>query len=288
MTAPCQGPDPAPRAPGWAVPAGACDCHAHIFAPTDEAPLVPERAYTPPPAPLAHYRAMLDVIGVERAVIVQPSIYGTDNSVTLEAVAAFGPAARAVAVVDAAIGAAELRSLDDAGVRGIRLNLLFAGGLALDAAETLAAKIAPLGWHLQFLIDLSALPEVASRLGALPVELVFDHMGHLSVDHGLDHAGVRALIAMLEGGRAWVKLSGAYRVTVSGPPYDDVAPLARRLIAANPERCVWGTDWPHPAHEGPMPNDGDLIDGIAEWTADEAQRRAILVDNPARLYGFAS
>jgi predicted TIM-barrel fold metal-dependent hydrolase len=268
------------------APAGACDCHAHVFAPLELAPMVPERGYTPPPASLEDFRAMHRVLGIERAVIVQPSVYGTDNRVTLEAIAGYGPQCRGVAVVDPAIGAEELAAMHRAGIRGVRFNLSFAGGLGLESLETIAAMIAPFGWHLQLLLDARELPELSPRLARLPVALVVDHMGHMRVDHGLDHAGIRALLDLVGSGRAWVKLSGQYRITVAGPPYADVAPLARALIAANPERAVWGTDWPHPAHEGPMPNDGDLLDGLLEWAPDEALRRAILADNPARLYGF--
>jgi predicted TIM-barrel fold metal-dependent hydrolase len=245
--------------------------------------MVAERGYTPPPARVQDFRAMHRVLGIERAVIVQPSVYGTDNRVTLDAIAAYGPECRGVAVVDPEIGAGDLVALHRAGIRGVRLNLSF-GGLGLDSLEAIAARIAPFGWHVQLLLDGRDLPDIAARLRALPVAVVVDHMGHMSVAHGLDHPGFRALLDLVGSG-AWVKLSGAYRVTAAGPPYADVAPLARALIAANPERAVWGTDWPHPAHDGPMPNDGDLLDGLLDWAPDEALRM-ILADNPARLYGF--
>ena len=286
MTAPCQGPDPHTRQPRLEVPAGACDCHAHVFAPLSEAAMVAARAYTPPPAPLEAYRHMLSILGIQRAVIVQPSVYGTDNRVTMAAVRAYGRDCRAVVVVDPGIVEAELKAMDAAGARGVRLNLQYAGGVGLDAAAALARRIAPLGWHLQLLLDARDLPDLLPAIRALPVEVVVDHMGHMSAAHGIDHPGFRALLEALAGGRCWVKLSGNYRITAAGAPYDDAIPFARALVAANPERCVWGTDWPHPALEAPMPNDADLLDALAAQVPDEAARARILVDNPARLYRF--
>ena len=229
---------------------------------------------------------MLDTLGLERAVIVQPSIYGTDNRVTEQAVRALGPRGRGVAVVDPGIGSRKLAVLHDAGFRGVRFNLLYAGGLAIDAVETVAAKIAPLGWHLQFLFDVRDLPDVASRLRALPTEIVFDHMGHMSVARGGAHPGFRALLSLLADGACWVKLSGAYRITETGAPFADTTPFARALLAANPEQLVWGTDWPHPGLKSDMPDDGDLLDLLDGSLPDAATRKAVLADNPARLYGF--
>jgi predicted TIM-barrel fold metal-dependent hydrolase len=259
-----------------------------VFAPLAESPMVADRGYTPPPAPLKEYRHMLDVLQLSRAVIVQPSVYGTDNSVTVDAVNALGATARGIAVVDETVSEGELERLHGAGIRGIRLNPKFGGGVGLGAMEALAARIADLGWHIQLLIDARELPDVADRLRALPVAIVIDHMGYMSVGHGLDDPGFRTLLDLVGDGRCWVKLSGAYRTTVAGPPYEDVGSFALALIEAGPSRMVWGTDWPHPAHDGPMPNDGDLLDLLGLWAPDEALRHAILVDNPAALYGFDS
>lgn len=282
----CPGPDPAPRVPRLRAPAGTTDCHFHIFGPLDRFPYQAERSFTPPEATVESYRKVLDTVGIERCVIVQPSVYGTDNACTLAAMAELGPRCRGVAVVDETVTAAEVAAMDSAGVRGVRFNLMFKGGATIGALETVAALIAEHGWHIQLLIAGDSLAEHADRLRRLPVDLVVDHMGHIPADECESHPGFAVLLGLLADGKAWVKLSGAYRVTVAGPPYDDVEPVARRLIAVAPERVVWGTDWPHPAHYGPMPNDGDLLDLAGRWCDDEAGLRALLTENAARLYGF--
>ena len=283
----CAGPDPEPRKPGFAVPAGACDSHAHIFAPARVYPYVAERAYTPAEASLEDYQGMLAALGVERAVLVQPSVYGTDNRAMLEALESGGRRFRGVAVCDEDIAESEIAHLHAAGVRGLRVNLLYSRSATLAALAGLAQRIAPFGWHLQILVDVSKTPDLAEILAPLSVAVVVDHMGHLPAAKGAGDPGFQALLALVRGGRSWVKLSGAYRLSSQRtPPYADVAPLARALIAAAPERMLWASDWPHPAIAMPMPNDGDLLDLLAEWAPDEATRRKILVDNPAALYGF--
>ncbi|MEM7426241.1 MAG: amidohydrolase family protein [Pseudomonadota bacterium] len=286
MTTPCLGPDPHPRPPGFAMPKGACDCHAHVIGPPDKYDYVPERSYTPPDALLEDYRKLHNVLGIDRAVIVQPSVHGTDNQVTLDAIAGYGPDARGIAVVDADVTGAELERLHRGGMRGLRLNMLFGGGVGLHALEPLADKIAPLGWHLQLLLDARDLEELGPRIRKLPVPVVVDHMGHMHVSHGMDHPGFQTLLALVRDGIAWIKLSGNYRISSKMPEYRDAIPFAQALIEAAPEHMVWGTDWPHPALTDHMPNDGDLLDALATYAPDEATRNAILVDNPARLYGF--
>jgi predicted TIM-barrel fold metal-dependent hydrolase len=249
-------------------------------------PLKKERSYTPPTAPLPAYRHLLDSLGLERGVLVQPSVFGTDNRCLLDALEGSPDKLRGVAVVDADISDAELDQLSAAGVVGLRLNVLFRGGVSLDQIEALAQRIAPRGWHLQFLLDARDLPDLAPRLHRLPVDIVIDHMGHMPVSSGVNHPGFRGLLKLVESGRCWVKLSGANRISVNGPPYNDTTPFAHALIAANPERMVWGSDWPHVAIEGYMANDGDLLSLLADWAPDEATRRLILRDNPARLYRF--
>jgi predicted TIM-barrel fold metal-dependent hydrolase len=283
------GPDPSPTPPGFVPPPGACDCHAHVFGPQDRYPYVAGRTYTPPDCPLPAYRRMLDTLGLARCVLVQPSVYGADNRLMMACLDELGAAARGVAVMSPRATDAELEALHARGVRGLRLNLIYSGGgVGLGDAEALAARIAPLGWHLQFLVDVSATPDLRRRLARLPVPCVIDHMGHLPAAKGVRDAGFRDLLDALAEGRTWVKLSGAYRMTaLADPPYDDVRPMAEALIAANPDRLVWGSDWPHPALHVPMPNDGTLLDLLAAWAPDALLRRRILVDNPARLYGFA-
>ncbi|MBL28906.1 MAG: GntR family transcriptional regulator [Rhodospirillaceae bacterium] len=287
MTKPCQGPEAALR-PQLVAPAGACDCHAHVLGPLDAYPYQDDRAYTAPPALYEDYRAMLDTIGIDRAVIVQPSVYGTDNRCTLQAIARDPARMRGVAVFGDDITDAELQAMHDGGIRGVRFNLLFVGGVGLDSLEVIAARIARFGWHIQLLIDYRTLPDLADRLAGLPVDIVVDHMGHMPVEEGVGNPGFQALLRLMSEGKSWVKVSGNYRVSKAAPAYADAIPFAQALLAANPDRCVWGSDWPHvgiwPGE--PMPNDADLLDALLDYAPDEALRRRILVDNPARLYGF--
>ncbi len=283
----CQGPHPNPGRPRLKAPPGAVDTHFHVFGPTTRYPYTPARSYTPPEAPLSRYRDLLDRLGIDRAVIVHPSVHGTDNRVTLDALDASRDWMRGVAVVDETVSEAELREMHEHGVRGLRINVLFKGGVGFDAARRLADKIKDLGWHLQFLIDISATPEFARELAALPVDSVVDHMGHMSTAKGVDHPAFQNLLALVREGRTWVKLSGAYRMTQERePPYGDVAPFAQALVAANPDRMLWATDWPHPAVTIPMPDDAALLNMLGDWAPEAAMQRRILVDNPARLYGF--
>ena len=288
MTRPCPGARAATSRPSWRAPPGATDCHCHVFGPYDRYPLSPGRSYTPPEASVAQYLGMLDTIGLSRTVIVQPSVYGTDNAVTLDAVGEIGLGrARAVVVVDEACGEAELSAMAERGARGVRFNAVSGNGAPLAQLERLAERIAPLGWHVQLYAAADLMPELEPVLRRLPVPLVVDHMaGVKAAAGGVEHPGFRALLRLVENG-AWAKLSG-YRSS-AGPPYDDVAPMARALLSAAPDRCVWGTDWPHPSLHDPseVPDDGELLDALGRWAPDGAARRAVLADNPARLYGFA-
>lgn len=285
----CQAADPAPRPPRFAVPEGATDCHFHVFGPADRFPYTANRTYTPPDHPAEAYRRLIDTLGIRRCVTIHPSVYGTDNAITewllAEAAGWDGVEMRGIAVLGAGVADDTLGRLDRLGVRGVRYNLLYKGGPPAEEIRTMAARIAPMGWHIQFLVDVSAFD--LSTYGDLPVEIVVDHMGHMDPAKGTAEPGFATLLTLLRAGRTWVKLSGAYRSTRrEAPPFDDVVPIAKALAEAAPDRCVWGTDWPHPFVHIPMPNDGDLMDELAVWVPDEAARKAILVDNPARLYGF--
>ena len=282
----CAAPNPDPGSPKVAVPPNACDCHAHIFGPVEQYPLIPGRTYTPPPASIQAYQRMLSALGLDRAVIVQPSVYGTDNRCTYDAVAASDRKWRGIAVVGPSTNTHELRRLHDEGFRGVRINLLFKGGLAMEILEQVARLIAPLGWHLQLLIDGRDLPELAPRLRRLPVHFVIDHMGHMPAKLGLAHPGFTALFALVREGNCWVKLSGAYRISAQPYPYEDVAPIAKALVEAAPERMVWGSDWPHPSFQGAMPVDATLLDLLASWVPESGTRQRILTTNPAELYDF--
>ncbi|MGD1878561.1 MAG: amidohydrolase family protein [Kiloniellaceae bacterium] len=289
MPKPIPGPDPRPRKPRLKAPPKACDCHNHIFGPSDRYPYKAARQYTPPDAPLEDFLAMLGVLGIERAVIVQPSIYGSDNRCTEDAVTAMRGRARGIATVDPGIPQEELTRLDRAGFRGVRFNLIHTGGSTpLDELEALAEKIAPLDWHVQIYLRGRLLPAIESRLRQLPVEVVIDHMGHMEAAEGLNQPGVASLLRLLEGGRTWVKLC-PYRYDHSGYPFNGAKALAQKLAGTRPDRVVWGTDWPHPdIPGGQMPNDGDLLDALGDWFDDDALIRRILVDNPNALYRFDS
>lgn len=279
MTPDCAPAKPRPTPPRHRAPAGSCDCHFHVFGPYDRFPLDAGRPYTPPEASVEHYADTAAVLGLERRVIVTASVSGTDNAVTMDAVGRLGRArSRAIVVVD---DASDLEALAAGGAVGVRFNAVSGNGASLDALEALARRIAPLGWHVQ--VFTHDLPALADRLAALPVPVVLDHMGGAQAAEGPDGPAMRALLRLLEGGNAWVKLSG-YR---SAPaPYAGVDALAKRLLAAAPERCVWGTDWPHTGFrtETEMLDDGTLLDWMHEWTGGAWER--VLVDNPARLYGF--
>ncbi len=282
----CQGPDPQPRAPHFRVPSRACDCHAHVIGSPDHYPFTPARSYTPPPAPEAAYLAMHRALGIERGVLVQVSVHGTDNRLLVETLRRHPERLRGIAVVAPDVSEAELDVLDAGGVRGLRCNELFGGGIGLDAMESLARRITRRGWHLQLLIDGRRLPSIAGRLARLPVPFVIDHMGYIPTANGLNDPGFQELCKLLKEADCWVKISGANRISAEPIPYRDTIPFAHALVAAQPERVVWGSDWPHVAINGPMANDGVLLDLLAEWVPDEATRNRILVDNPMVLYGF--
>jgi predicted TIM-barrel fold metal-dependent hydrolase len=283
----CPGPDPDPGPPTrFKVPAGAVDCHAHIIGLPPRHPLVEERSYTAPEAPPSAYLAMLAATGMTHGVVVQPSVHGTDNSLIAETLRAQKGKLRGIAVVAPDVSERELESLNQAGYRGCRLNVLFGGGIGLHAIDTLARKVAPFGWHLQFLIDVREIAPIAKKLEKLPVPWVVDHMGYVPAREGVNNPGFRTLVSLLRDTDGWVKISGAFRLTGEGPPYRDTIPFAHALLAARPDRLVWGSDWPHVAIKPPIPKIGELLDLLADWVPDAEQRRRVLVDNAHSLYGF--
>ena len=281
------GADPHPRKPRITLPPGSCDCHAHVFGPQAKFPYIEKAKYIPPDATTAQYIHMLRTLGLERAVLVQPSVYGTDNSAMVDAMQSGLFSFRGVAVVDPAVSDAELDRLHAVGVRGVRMNLFSVGGgnAMLDQARALAARLGPRGWHMQFYAEVEKTPELESFLEDLPVDFVLDHFGHVHAGDGVQGAGFQTLLRLAGNPRCWFKVMGPYRVSERGPDYADVTPLARALVAAAPDRVVWGTDWPHPNIRN-MPNDGDLADMLGDWVPDEGVRRKMLVDNPVRLYRF--
>lgn len=288
QAASCPPPDPAPRRPRQRLPKGATDCHAHVIGPARRYPFVANRSYTPPDALLPDYLHVLSTLGIERAVLVQPSMHGNDNTVMMEAIGvARDVAMRAVVVVPPDIDEAELARLHEQGARGVRINLVYAGGnMGMRAAAAMAERIRHFGWHIQFLADVSQIADVMPQLERLPVPLVFDHFGHVAASRAASDPGFAALQELVRRGNAWVKLSGAYRVSGTPLPYEHVRPLFDALVAAGAERMLWGTDWPHTVCPHEMPNDGDLVDLFCNWAGSPALITRILVDNPAELYGF--
>ncbi len=280
------GPDKNVRPPRVRFPAGACDCHAHIFGPQREFPFASGHGYVPPEASVESYVEMLRTLGCERAVIVQPSIYGSDNRCTVAALRSGKFSFRGVAVIDDQTTDSQLEELHQAGVRGVRLNLKSKGSAAiLDNASQLAERIRARGWHLQFYLDVRDMPQIDQFVSTLPVDVVIDHFGHVALTDGIVGASFQTLLRLARNERCWFKLIGPYRISKQAPLFPDVTPLVHALLAAAPDRCVWGTDWPHPVVEF-MPNDATLADMVPEWIPDEGLRKRVLVDNPARLYDF--
>ena len=286
----CAAPDPHPQTPAFKMPSGACDTHFHIFGPMAQYGFAEQRIYTPPDALLADWQRLAATLSVERGVIVQPSVYGTDNRVTLANLQAMKNQWRAVVVVEDSITDKELEAMHALGVRGIRFNVVDVatekGVLPMHLVRGMAERIAPLGWHVQFLMHVDDYPDLEKRFEGFPTDIVIDHFGYMKASKGVNDANFQAFLRLLKNGRTWCKFTGAYRISAHGMPYPDVTPLAHALIDANPDRVVWGTDWPHPKHEGAMPNDGVMCNRLLEWIPDAATRHRVLADNPARLYGF--
>jgi len=292
VTPACPPPREASR-PALAPPPKACDTHAHVFGPASRFPYADDRSYTPPDAPLAKYLGMLDTLGLARGVLVQGSAHGRDNAAMLDALARHPGRLRGVAVADADTPAVELRRWAALGVRGLRFNhffrggaLHYRGGVPLSAARALAPLMAELGWHLQLWIDVKDLPDTIPTLTSLGLPVVIDHMGRTDARAGTASPGFQSLLRLVGDGGCWVKLSGAHRLSMQAPDYADVRPFHDALLGANPERLMWGTDWPHPRIEGDMPDAGRLLDLFQQWTPDQETRRRILAANPAHLYGF--
>jgi predicted TIM-barrel fold metal-dependent hydrolase len=286
------------------VPAGACDCHTHIHGDPQKFPFFAGRVYTPEPASPEEMSALHKALGMERVVIVTPSVYGTDNSATLFGMRARGATARGVAVIDDKTSESDLDAMQKDAFRGIRLNLATGGvndpNVARPRFTAAVERMKARGWHVQIYTNLPLIPAIKDLVAASPVPVVFDHFSGAQAALGVEQPGFADLVELVKSGKAYVKISGAYRASKLAPDYEDVIPFAKALIAANPDRIVWGTDWPHPDTIVPpgkqvadvIPlyqiDDGRLLNQLAVWAPDAATRKKILVDNPARLYGFTS
>lgn len=287
----------------FAVPAGACDCHTHIFGDSRRFPFALGRTYTPEPASIQEMRALHRALHSDRVVIVQPSVYGTDNACTLDAITQLGSSARGVAVIDDKTPEATLDEMDRAGVRGIRLNLETAGvtdpAVARQRFQAAVERVRGRSWHIQLNTRLSVIEGIQDLIMAAAVPVVFDHFARAEASRGVQQPGFGVVLNLVRNGRAYVKVSAPYNISTNAPDYPDVSPLAKALIAANAQRILWGTNWPHPpdlsqrARGKPtdisllrQTDDGRVFNQLAVWAPDPAQRKIILVENPARLYGF--
>ncbi|HVH30152.1 MAG TPA: amidohydrolase family protein, partial [bacterium] len=278
------------------VPAGSCDCHTHIYGDPLQFPMIPGRVYTPQTASPDEMAELHRALGIQRVVIVTPSVYGTDNSATLHGMKARGAGARGIAVIDEKTSEDDLDHMNQAGVRGIRLNLATGGAQHVPTGRrrfhAAIERLKGRNWHLQVLTDLTMISALKDLVAASTVPVVFDHFGGAEADKGLRQPGFSDLVEMVRSGLAYVKISGAYRCSTHGPDYPDVAPLAQALISANPDRILWGTDWPHPNSVTPpgrkptevtplfQIDDGRLLNLLALWAPSAALREKILVDNP--------
>jgi len=267
------------------APPNAADCHHHIY--DARYPADPKAVLRPGDALVEDYRALQRRIGTTRHVVVQPSTYGTDNSCMLDALQAFGAEARGVAVVNDGVADAELKRMDTLGVRGIRFNLAQAGATTPAMIEPLSRRVNELGWHIQINASAPVIMSIMDILERVPTPIVFDHLAHVPQPAGIDDPLFGRVRALIDKGRTWIKLSGAYQDTKIGPPtYADASAVARAYVEAAPERMVWGSDWPHPSEQQVKPDDALLFDLLADWAPDEAVRNRILVQNAEALYGF--
>ena len=287
----CQAPDQVLKKPGLVLDEHACDCHAHICGPATLFPYSSKRIYTPPDALLPQYRALLNHLGIVRAVLVQPSIYADDNRALLAALKVDPLHLRGITVVDWEISEQDLEKKHHAGVRGVRCNIVdlaeAKGVLPIMKLRYLADKIAPLGWHIEFLMHVNEFPDLDQTLRNFPVPVVLGHLGYLKTSLGVNDPGFQGLLSLMREERAWVKLTGPYRISSQDrPPYSDTNPFAEALLRANSNQIVWGSDWPHVMVNGFMPNDADLLDLLSTWVPEPALRKQILSINPARLYQF--
>jgi len=280
---------PSPRAPARPLPPGACDAHVHVFGPAARFPFAPERAYTPGDAPKERLFALHQRLGIERCVVVQSNAHGFDHRATADALAARPGAYVGIALAAPTVSDAELQRLDTAGFRGVRFNFAPHLGNATPIADVIAfgRRLAALRWHLQLYFESPLVHELAPAIAHSPVPVVIDHMGRVDASLGLDHPDFRAVRALSRLPHVWVKVSGAERISRSGPPYADAVPFAHALQDDAPDRVLWGSDWPHP-NLGHVPDDGELVDLVGAYAPSAAARQALFVDNPARLYRFGA
>jgi predicted TIM-barrel fold metal-dependent hydrolase len=289
------GPVANPKAPRQKPPPGSWDTHAHIFGPSDKFPYTAGRGYTPPDAPVENFIALLDRLGMARGVAVQGNAHGYDNRVLLDALARFPDRLRGVAITDTRVAPSTLRDWHDLGMRGLRFHLFsdagkpgYVRGVGLDVFEVFRKTMAELGWVMQIFCDWRLMGDLGPILRDVSRQMpvVIDHMLHLPAERGIGDPNFQALLRLVGDGDVHVKVSAPYRLSAQFPGYEDARAFHDALVAANPERLLWGSDWPHPSIAAEvMPDDGHLLDLFMAWTPMEATRRRILVETPARLFG---
>jgi predicted TIM-barrel fold metal-dependent hydrolase len=281
-------PDPDTKKPKFRPPPLACDAHCHIFGPAAKFPYAPDAPYHPPDSPFEGLQRLHEVLGIERAVIVHASCHGSDMRATLDAIARSGGKYRGTAIIDEGYSEKDFQKMQDGGIRGVRFNFVQHLGGRPDMAffNRTVSRLKEMGWHLILHLDAQDLVELRELFMKIPVPMVIDHMGRVVAAKGLQQEPFKVLQDFMKNQNTWVKVCGAERVSSKGPPFDDAVPFARALIEAAPDRILWGTDWPHPNVGKHMPNDGDLVDLLPRMAPESELQRKILVDNPARLYGF--
>jgi 2-pyrone-4,6-dicarboxylate lactonase len=280
-------PDPNTKKPKFRPPPLACDAHCHIFGPAARFPFAPDASYHPPDSPFEQLQVLHKKLGFERAVIVHASCHGPDMRATLDGIARSGGKYRGTAIIDENCSEKDFHKMAAGGIRGVRFNFVQHLGGRPDMAffHRTVARLKEMGWHLIVHLDAQDLVELREMFIKIPVPMVIDHMGRVKASEGLEQQPFKILLSFLKNQNTWVKVCGAERVSSKGPPFDDAVPFAQALIAAAPDRILWGTDWPHP-NVKIMPNDGDLVDLFPRMAPEPELQYRILVDNPARLYGF--
>lgn len=281
-------PDSNTRIPAFEAPPGACDAHCHVFGPGDVFPFADTRRYTPPDAPKENLRKLHATLGIDRAVIVQASCHGTDNSAMLDAIASSDGRYRGVCNASEEFTNEYFQQLHEGGIRGVRFNFVrhLGGAPDLDRMSGIIERVGNLPWHVELHFDAGDLLEYESVIDAIPLPVVIDHMGRAPVAEGIGQAPFQSLLKKLrDSDSLWVKISGAERISAEGPPFADTASFGAACVEAAPDRCVWGTDWPHP-NVRIMPNDADLVDIIPQMIPDPGVQQNVLVENPAKLFGF--
>lgn len=281
-------PDPNTRKPKFTPPPLACDAHCHIFGPGSKFPYAKDAAYEPPDSPFEALQVLHRKLGLERAVIVHASCHGSDMRVTLDGIARSKGAYRGTAIIDEQYTEKDFQRMHDGGIRAVRFNFVkhLGGRPDMQFFQRTIQRIRQMGWHLILHLDATDLVEFQDLFRRIPVPMVIDHMGRVKAAGGLEQEPFRILLGWMQQENFWVKVCGAERVSSMGPPFTDAVPFAQALIAAAPDRILWGTDWPHPNVGAHMPNDGDLVDLFPLMAPDPVVQRKILVENPARLYGF--